>query len=100
MLSHRDRSDLNEMREVLTASIKRRLLMWVVRWTLGFAAIAVTVYFRPGLSWLFLAGAGVAAASLIVMLSMYAFARRRLEVGRQRLDDYEVLWNERDSRER
>src|SRR5688572_27905581 len=86
-----DRLGLDEMREALTGSIKRRLLLWVARWTLGFAAIAEVEHFYPLLNQLYSAGAGVAAVSLIVMLSIYALAQMRLDHGKRRLDELERI---------
>jgi hypothetical protein len=84
-----DRSELDEMREALAGSVRRRLILWAVRWVLGFAAIAIVVHFYPTLTWLFWAGAAVAALSLVVTLSIHAFAKKRLDVGERRLDEYE-----------
>ena len=93
-----DRSELDEMREALAGSVKRRLVLWAVRWALGFSAIAVAVYFYPRLTWLFWAGAGVAIAFLAVTLSIYAFARRRLDLAKRRLDDYERIAREAEEK--
>jgi membrane protein YdbS with pleckstrin-like domain len=84
-----ERSELDEMREALAGSVRRRLILWAVRWVLGFAAIAALVHFYPTFTWLFWAGAAVAALSLVVTLSIHGFAKRRLEVGQRRLDEYE-----------
>ena len=89
-----DRSELDEMRDALAGSVRRRLRLWAVRWVLGFAAIAVVVHFYPHLTWLFWAGAGVAALSLVVTLSIHAFAKRRLDLGKRRLDEYERIARE------
>ena len=89
-----ERTELDEMREALAGSVRRRLRLWAVRWVLGFAAIAVVVHFYPNLTWLFWAGAGVAALSLVVTLSIHAFAKRRLDLGKRRLDEYERIARE------
>jgi hypothetical protein len=89
-----DRSELDEMRDALAGSVRRRLRLWAVRWVLGFAVIAVVVHFYPNLTWLFWAGAGVAALSLVVTLSIHAFAKRRLDLGKRRLDEYERIARE------
>jgi hypothetical protein len=89
-----ERSELDELREALAGSVRRRLILWAVRWLLGFAAIAVVVHFYPALSWLFWAGAAVAALSLVVTLSIHAFANRRLNLGKRRLDEYERIARE------
>jgi len=95
-----DRSELDEMRKTLAGSVRRRLILWAVRWVLGFAAIAAVVHFYPTHSWLFWAGAVVAALSLIVTLSIHAFAKRRLDVGKRRLDEYERIAREASSDQR
>jgi hypothetical protein len=41
---------------------------WSIRWAIGFSLIAWTTRIKPNLSWLWLAGAGVASLSLIVNL--------------------------------
>lgn len=83
------RTKLDEMREAMAGSVKRRLVLWAVRWVLGFAALAVVVHFYPKLTWLLWAGAVVAALSLVLTLSIHAFAKRRLDLGERRLDEIE-----------
>jgi hypothetical protein len=84
-----DRSQLDELRASFAGSAKRSVILWAVRWTLGFAAIGVAVYFRPQWAWLWWAGAGVAALSLVVMLSMRFFTLRRIDAAQRRIRDYE-----------
>jgi len=80
-----DDAELERLQAELAASIRRRLLFWAIRWTLGFAAIAAAVQWRPGLSWLWWVGAIVAFISLLTLLSLHVLSRRRLELARRRL---------------
>lgn len=77
-----------------TISVRRRLLLWVLRWSAGFALIAVIVYLRPGLAWLWWAGAGLAGLSLAVTLSMHVLVSRRVATAQQRIAEYERLAQE------
>jgi hypothetical protein len=44
--------DLDHIRSDTTSFLKQRLVMWAVRWCIGFAIIWVVVSFWPNLDWL------------------------------------------------
>lgn len=54
----------------LQQSLQTRLLAWAVRWTISFALIALAVWYWPQASWLWWAGAIVAALSLAALLTI------------------------------
>src|SRR5688572_16581655 len=84
-------AELSELAESLGGSIQRRLILWVVRWTFGFAAIAVAVQWRPALAWLWWAGAIIAFISLLTLITLHVVARRRVELAQQRIAEYHKL---------
>ena len=95
-------AELNELAASFDGSIRRRLILWVVRWTLGFVAIAVAVQWRPRLAWLWWAGAIVAFISLLTLILVHVVARRRVELARERIAEYHRLAtsNEQEDSER
>jgi hypothetical protein len=84
-----DAAELSELAGSLAGSIRRRLILWVVRWVLGFTAIAVAVQWRQSLSWLWWVGAIVAFISLVMLITLHAVSRRRVEFAQQRLAEHE-----------
>jgi hypothetical protein len=69
--------DLDQIRSDTTSFLRQRLLMWAVRWCIGFASIWVVVSFWPNLGWLWWVGAAVASASLaFLLLSRWLISRR------------------------
>lgn len=58
--------------------IARRLLLWVIRWIIGFALIWAVTAWTGRFGWLWLAGFIVAILSLMVTLGAQAFVSRRL----------------------
>lgn len=89
-----ERSEVRQAGAVFAGSVKRRLALWAIRWTIGFVAIGIAVYLEPTLAWLLWAGAGLAGASLIVTLTVHGIMRRRLGIAEYRIDE-----NERIARE-
>lgn len=77
-----DHAHLNGLREAIGVSVKRRLVLWAVHWTLGFAAIGLITHLRPGLDWLWWAGGLLALISLAITLGLYWSARRRIDTER------------------
>lgn len=84
-----DHAHLNGLRETIGVSVKRRLLLWAVRWTLGFAAIGLITRLRPGLAWLWWAGGLLALISLAITLGLYWLARGRIDTAKTRIGEYE-----------
>jgi hypothetical protein len=83
-----DAAELSEFADSLAASIRRRLLLWVARWVLGFGAIALAVRWRPTLSWLWWTGAIVAFISLLTLITLHVVSRRRIELAQQHLAEH------------
>lgn len=55
-----DIEELQSLRSDWSAFSRRRLVLWGVRWTIGFAIIGVVVYSNPEWSWLWWFGLGFA----------------------------------------
>ncbi|MEO0620402.1 MAG: hypothetical protein AAFZ01_14115 [Pseudomonadota bacterium] len=60
------------------AYMRGRVIAWVVRWAIAFAALGVLVWFRPDLAWLWRWAVAIAAVSLIVLLLSRAALQRRM----------------------
>lgn len=73
-----------------TDSFRRRLVAWAIRWTIGFALIALVTRSKPNLSWLWRAGAGVALLSLIVNLVGNRLVQERLAQIRRKTEAQEL----------
>lgn len=86
-----DRRALDEVAATFSHSVKRRLIMWCVRWTIGFGIIALVVRFWPALSWLWWVGAGVAVLSLALTVTMSWVVHRRVGMVRRAVIDVERL---------
>lgn len=69
---------LHALQQDSEAFFKRRLILWGLRWAIGFAVIWAVVAYQPAWSWLWWAGAGVAALSLITILVGRVLLNRRL----------------------
>ena len=55
-----DKLILNTVAVNFTQSVSRRLILWAVRWIIGFGVIALVVYFQPAWSWLWRVGGCIA----------------------------------------
>lgn len=81
--------------EALTAgfvpSLKRGLIMWAIRWAIGFGLIALAVKVWPSITWLWWVGAAVAGLSLLSMLVMQLVLQRKAASVHQRLDDLDQM---------
>ena len=65
--------------------VRTRLIMWFIRWVIGFVIIGVICYFRPDWSWLWWTGIAVALLSLAFQLTMNAIMQRKLRQTRKTL---------------
>lgn len=52
--------ELDDIRQEAGRFLGRRMLLWLVRWIIGFGAIAAIVHYQPRLQWLWWVGVGVA----------------------------------------
>ena len=95
-----DKEVLRAAADAFAASVRQRLLLWLLRWIAGFAAIAVIVYLWPGLGWLWWAGASVAGLSLALMLTVHLFVRRRAAKATRRIAEFERFVQEFEEQER
>lgn len=86
-----DTSELVSMSAGLTQSLQRRLVMWAVRWLIGFGTVAAVVHFWPSVSWLWWAAAAFAALSLITLLVLHFVVQRRIGVAQTRIAEAELL---------
>lgn len=65
-------------------SLKRGLIMWAIRWLIGFGLIALAVKIWPSITWLWWVGAAVAGVSLLSMLVMqWVLQRKAISIRKQ-----------------
>ncbi len=84
-------SELSAMAAGLTQSLQRRLVMWAVRWLIGFGIVAAVVHFWPSAAWLWWAAAAVAVLSLVTLLLMHFVVQRRLQLAQTRIAEAEQI---------
>jgi len=58
---------------------RQRLIIWGIRWIIGFAIIWAIVSFQPQWSWLWWVGGAVALASLALLLSGQWLVNRQIK---------------------
>lgn len=75
-------------------SLKRAIVLWLLRWIIGFGVIAFVVTLWPSFAWLWWAGAAVAGLSLFSMLFMRAVLRRKTATVHQRLGELDRMVEE------
>lgn len=95
-----EREALRAASEAFDVSLRHRLLLWLLRWIAGFAAIAVIVYLWPELAWLWWAAAAVAGLSLVLMLAIHRFVGRRAAQATRRLGEFDRFVRELEEKER
>ena len=83
--------ELAAMSAGLSQSLKRRLVLWTVRWLIGFAIVAAVVHFWPSASWLWWASAAIAALSLVSLVTMHFVVQRRLGAVQVRAAEVDLL---------
>ncbi len=96
-----DTTEFDQLRADSATFIKQRLIIWAIRWTIGFALIFVIVAYWPSLSWLWWAGGIVALASLVFLLAGQWFIGSRIDrtTDRVRKAEAEIREIERAERE-
>ncbi len=70
-------SQLKALQEESEGFLKRRVTLWGIRWTIGFALIWGAVTYEPAWNWLWWAGAGLAVLSLTAILVGRALLNRK-----------------------
>ena len=81
--------ELPAMQRGFADLIKRSLILWAIRWTLGFLIIWAVTAWSGRFEWLWTAGLIVAAISLVTTLGAHFFMQRKfasVEQSRQRLE--------------
>lgn len=67
-LIDRDRKKLQAVQGHWSAFSARRLALWAIRWATGIAIMGTVVFFNPEWSWLYQAGASLAALTLVTAM--------------------------------
>ena len=79
--------ELADINRDAVLNIRQRLIMWVIRWTIGFGLIWLLVWNWPQLSWLWWVGGIVAATSLVFYLGAYLWMSKQLDRAGERLEN-------------
>ena len=85
-----DRSELDAIRAETDAFMRQRYIFWIIRWVIGFALIALIVWFYPDWSWLWWVGAGVALFSLAVLIFGQRALRHKMEQTERTVNEAEA----------
>ena len=80
-------AELEALRGETSHFLAKRLVLWAIRWLIGFAIIAAVDYFYDGVGWLWWAGGGLAATTLILMLAVHVIMARKFAQARDKLDE-------------
>jgi len=79
------REPLDFARQDLDTSLKKRLIMWAIRWIIGFVIIWLITAYYPQASWLWLVGIVTASAFLVFVLAGSWMLKRRFEMAETRI---------------
>lgn len=71
------------------AFLKRRLIMWAIRWAAGFATIGIVVSRNPDWSWLWWVGAAFATLTPTMALVTHFILNRKSRQAREGLSELE-----------
>ncbi|MDH3595231.1 MAG: hypothetical protein OEU09_18710 [Rhodospirillales bacterium] len=80
-------AELEALRGETDRFLTKRLVLWAIRWIIGFAIIAAVDYFFDGVGWLWWAGGALAATTLILMLVMHWIMARKYAEVQGKLDE-------------
>ena len=83
--------ELHAISANVTQAVRRRLILWAIRWLIGFGAIAILTHFWSASSWLWWVGGAVAALSLGATLIMHFIMQRKIAAVRTKIDEAERL---------
>lgn len=92
------REELRSLKESSDSFLTRRIVLWVIRWIIGFAIIGIVVYFKPGWSWLWWVGLGFAVITPISALLSKIFLDRKLRQVQSTLAELERSIDDADGR--
>ena len=70
--------ELRSLRRGWSAFSYRRLVLWLIRWTIGFALIALVAALYPEVSWLWWVGIGFAMLTPVMAMASQWFPSRKL----------------------
>jgi ABC-type bacteriocin/lantibiotic exporter with double-glycine peptidase domain len=72
------------------------LARWIVRWVIGFAAIALVTWIKPQWTWLWWAALALASASLLFTLAMQFVLQRKIAEAQETTRRLEAVLDELD----
>lgn len=87
---------MSAVRREFQQDMKRRILLWAIRWFIGFSIIAVVVYFKPEWSWLWWVGVGFALVTPLTTLVAQKFVDRKIAETHQALAQAQRMADDAD----
>lgn len=76
--SNENIEELFQIQESSNKFIKKRLILWVIRWVIGFSIIGVVVHYNENLAWLWWVGIGFALITPILSFFTQKYVNKKL----------------------
>ncbi len=73
-----NREELRSLRRGWSGFSCRRVVLWLIRWTIGFAFIGLFAALFPGMSWLWWVGIGFAMLTPVTAMASQWLVSRKL----------------------
>ena len=89
-----NREEFQSLRRGWSAFTYRRLVLWLIRWTIGFALIGLFAALYPELSWLWWVGIGVAMLAPVTALASQWLVSQKLRQAESALAELEEAMDE------
>lgn len=83
------RAEADALAERFDQDVRRALILWVIRWIVGFALIWFVTAVSGGLGWLWWVGIIAAIASLVATLAIKRTMSRRFDSLNESFDELE-----------
>lgn len=91
------RAEADALAASFDRDVKRALILWVVRWIIGFLLIWFITAVSGGLSWLWWVGIVAAIASLVATMALKRRMSRKLDRLNDAFDDLEKALTDDDA---
>lgn len=84
-----NREELQSLRRGWSAFAGRRLVLWLIRWTIGFTLIGLVAALCPEMSWLWWVGIGFAILTPFTAMACQWLVSRKIREAETALADLE-----------
>jgi Flp pilus assembly protein TadB len=83
--------ELDEEEIAWKRQLRKQMLMWLIRWTIGFAIIAIIYSYQPGWTWLWWSGIAIATVSLVFNVVLGMMMHRHFRRARQQFKEADAF---------